>query len=413
MAHEGLAHCIVYRRLSQALAEWLHLPYLRPSYPTMYRKAKQPIVRSLLSIGFIYLLASNIALAQLDNRPFEERYSAPTKRFGIGAHSFSYFRNLEWFNPVADGKTLFGQQLSLRGIYKVDSNLSLSAGAFAGLSFGNKGLERIAPLFTLRYQKRNFRLLFGSLEGNLSHRLYEPLQDFESVINQRLEYGTQFQWWHKKLWADVWIDWQAEARRFQPKQERISGGASSTYTLAEGSNYQIEAKGQARVLHIGGQLDTAANKPPLITTYATALGLRGSYSPAENLSLFADIAYMHRGTSTRDSTFAAGTKSGNGIYANAGAILAKRFTLMASYWNGSSFYFPNGGAIYSSISSSVNFDGQLNSRNREIVILRAIANIKLADQATLTINVEPIYDLIRRKGDYGYSFYLNVFIPQF
>jgi len=379
----------------------------------MNRKAKPLLLRRLYLLCCLFVLSTNCSIAQLDNRPFEERYTASKKRFSVGAHSFSYFRNLEWFNPVTDGKTLFGQQLSIRGIYQVDTNLSLSAGAFAGLSFGNTGFERIAPVFTLRYQKRNFRLLFGNLEGNLSHRLYEPLQDFESVINQRLEYGTQFQWWHKRLWADAWIDWQAEARRFNPKQERISGGISLVYTLTEGSNFSIAAKAQGRVLHIGGQLDTATNKPPLITTYATAVGLRASYSPSELLSLFADIAYMNRGTSTRDSTFAAGTKSGNGIYANVGTVLDRRFTLMASYWQGSQFYFPNGGAIYSSISSNVNYNGQLNSPQRELLIFRAIANIKLAENATLTINAEPMYDLIRRKADYGYSFYLNVFIPQF
>ena len=85
----------------------------------------------------------------------------------------------EYFGPIADGYTLFGTQINPQLGYKISRYLSLEAGVFLMKDFGNKNFTTIAPTYSLRYCKNNFKMIFGNLNGSINHNLIEPLYNFE------------------------------------------------------------------------------------------------------------------------------------------------------------------------------------------------------------------------------------------
>lgn len=364
-----------------------------------------PLLLRRLWIGVVLLIPIS-AVAQPDNRAFEERYHLPDSlRYGVQAHAFSFFRNLEYFTPAADGKTLLGQQLSVRGLLHPTEQLTLSGGVYLWKDFGKPGLHQIAPLFTLRYQTGRFALVFGNLEGQLSHRQIEPLQDFESVITRRQEEGFQFTYNGPKLWGDLWLDWQNMIYRYSPEQEQLQVGLHLRPTLAEGEGGRLVGILQARAFHRGGQLDTNPAKPTLSTFWALAPGLRVDQLKAGRHSFLLDGYYVL--TKGITQTFPEGVRKGNGFYANA-QWTSPWFGIMASYWHGDGVYVPGGGPLYSSLAQEVAAEarGQVLPK-RDLLILRFMRDFPLAPGCTLTLRTEPHYDFSLSRLDYNYQMFIN------
>jgi len=342
----------------------------------------------------------------MDNRVFEERYRLPDSlRYGIQAHTFSFFRNLEYFTPAADGKTLFGQQIALRGVLHPSPALTLSGGIYLWQDFGNPTLRAVRPIYTVRYQKQYFSFVFGTLEGQLAHRQIEPLQDFESVITRRQEEGLQLLYDGPRLWADAWLDWQNMIYRYSPQQERLQGGLSLHYALQQTDNNRLSLLAQGRAFHQGGQLDTAINKAPGTTFLAGASGLRYEAGLGNPHSFMVDVYGVR--THGVASLYPAAVRSGIGLYANA-QWKNPWLTIMASYWQGNGVYVPGGGAMYSSLAQEVGASarGQV-LKTRSLLILRLMRNYDLGSGCTLTLRAEPQYDFVLSQTDYNYQLFLN------
>jgi hypothetical protein len=354
----------------------------------------------------ICLLSGLGALAQPDNRAFEERYRLPDSvRFGVQAHAFSFFRNLEYFTPSADGKTLFGQQLSVRGLLRPNPNLTLSGGLYLWKDFGNNTLQAVRPVFTLRYQQNHFAFLFGTLEGQLSHRQIEPLQDFESVITHRQEEGFQFTYNAPKLWADMWLDWQNMIYRNSPLQEQLQFGLHFRPTLVEQGRSRLVGVIQARAHHQGGQLDTSLSKAPPTTFWALSPGLRYEFQANERHSFLVDAYHVKSAAFT--STYPSAIRSGIGLYANA-QWKNPWLSVMASYWHGTGVYVRGGGAMYSSLAQEVRSQAHgILLHTRSILILRLMRDFDLGSGCILSLRAEPQYDFLLAQIDYNYQLYIN------
>ena len=217
----------------------------------------------------LFLLLALSARAQLDNRLFEDRHPLPDSgRLMWNVTGFSYLRDLEYFNDYSDGKTLFGQQLLGRLGYALRPNIYLTGGMMVQKDFGAAPV-RVRPIFTFRYEvndvllncfqkdtstilvRRRLSFLFGTLEGYVQHRQVEPLQDFESIINRRLEEGFQILYQTPRTFLDVWLDWQNMIYRYSPDQEQIQAGATLEQqvlgNVGSGGPY-LKLLGQGRIL---------------------------------------------------------------------------------------------------------------------------------------------------------------------
>ena len=357
-------------------------------------------------ILYLLLLLSGSACAQPDNRAFEERYRMPDSlRYGVQAHAFSFFRNLEYFTPAADGKTLFGQQLSVRGLLHPTERLTVSGGVYLWKDFGAPGFQQIKPLFTLRYGVGNFAFIFGNLEGQLAHRQIEPLQDFESVITHRQEEGFQFTYMGPTFWGDVWLDWQNMIYRYSPDQERLQAGVHLRPVITEGSAGRLLGVVQARAHHQGGQLDTNIHKMPLTTFWTVAPGLRYEEIPLGRSRFLVDGYYVRSSAITQ--TYPEGVRSGNGVYANV-QWSHPALRIMASYWHGQGVYVPGGGPLYSSLAQEVASQAHgLVLAKRDILILRFMKDIDLGSGCILTLRAEPHYDFGFARLDYNYQLFVN------
>jgi hypothetical protein len=323
----------------------------------------------------------------------------------VQAHAFSFFRNLEYFTPSADGKTLLGQQLALRGLLHPNENLTVSGGVYVWKDFGNNTLQAVRPVFTLRYQQKHFAFLFGTLEGQLAHRQIEPLQDFEAVINRRQEEGFQFLYNSRKLWADVWLDWQNMIYRYSTDQERLQFGLHLRPVLAQTPHGTLTGVVQARAYHQGGQLDTTVAKVPPSTFWAMSPGLRYETDQTHPHSFMIDgYAVISQGIT---STYPTDVRKGRGLYANA-QWKNPWLAVMASYWHGSGVYVPGGGPMYSSLAQEVAAQarGQV-LKTRSVLIMRLMRDFNLGSGCMLSLRAEPQYDFLLNQIDYNYQLFIN------
>ncbi|WP_229968405.1 hypothetical protein [Pontibacter harenae] len=354
-----------------------------------------------------------MASAQLNNDALQwhipvNEENANEIRFGVNVFGFS--KNNEYFNSIADGYTLFGYHLNPKLIYYPASFVRVEAGAFMWKDFGSSGYQQIAPTFTAKIEQNNWALLFGTLEGNLSHGYIEPLYDFERLINNRLENGMQFLLNTDRLRMDAWIDWNKMIYRADPEREVINGGISSTIALlervgrkSEEDTVRVALPLQFTAQHKGGQID--ASDLPLLTVVNVAVGLELEKEYNQN--------FLHRlytknyllGFKDFSNEFQLPFSQGSGLYLNAG-VDTKYQNVMLSYWQGSGYVNQLGGRLYQSASTTYKNPDYI-EQERRLLILRFMKDIEILDNLFLTLRLEPFIDFNDPQLEFSNSFYLN------
>ena len=142
----------------------------------------------------LFILSTAFALkAQVLNDSLEYHIRPDSLKAGeldLSVYNFNFLRNYEYFNKIQDGYTLFGVQLEPQLVYYAHPRLAITAGVHLRKDFGGRGIYKTFPLFSINYQKGNTSLINGVLEGNIHHRMVEPIFDFEkrslSLLNMVL-----------------------------------------------------------------------------------------------------------------------------------------------------------------------------------------------------------------------------------
>ncbi len=322
----------------------------------------------------------------------------------IKIQNLDYMKNNEYYGPIADGYTLFGAQLNPQIGYQVSKNLSIEAGAFLRKDFGGKKLATADPTFSLRYHKKDFKMIFGNINGSLSHQLIEPMYNFERVITNRLENGAQFMLNKKHYDFDVWIDWQTMIYKESGGNEKVWGGLNANVGKLKCGNSEFKLPFQVTLLHTGGQIDTA-------NTYSyTHWNANGGFAFSRTLNkrhlqkwtfdarYVARVSYLF--------TPAQSKSTGYGYYFNTG-LSAFDADLLLSYWYGYNYVSDYGGFLYSSQSSTVVYANSYKVE-RSVLIARLTKRIQLADHVYLTLRFEPDYDFGLEFFEYSYGFYISL-----
>ncbi|SKB87597.1 hypothetical protein [Daejeonella lutea] len=319
--------------------------------------------------------------------------SLKTGELHLSVHNFNYMRNYEYFNKIQDGHTLFGGQLEPQLLYYAHPRLSISAGVHLRKDFGGRGIYRTFPLFSVKYQKHNTTLINGVLEGNIHHRMIEPIYDFEKKITEPVEYGTQFIIENKSFFLDAFINWKRMIYKPSPDQEQILGGASMAISLVDNTKLSLSIPVQLTVFHQGGQIDVT--NVPLQTLVNSALGFKLKIPLQGFVNAFRSENYY---THFRDLSFTSvqAFSTGGGWFLNSG-IDTKYGSLLGTYWNADKFISTQGMPIYQSVSQHIKHAGYTEA-HRRLLMIRYSYQKRLIPNLYLDFRFEPLMDLNRPKG---------------
>lgn len=348
------------------------------------------------------LLIPVITLAQLDNRAFEQRMTinpADSNKLFLGVNALSFMRDNEYFGTTVEGYTLFGYQLNPYLSYHISKNVRLDAGVYAQKDFGNDEYSQVKPTFSLKIKQHNFNFIFGTLEGSLSHRLIEPLYDFERVMNNRLENGAQMLWMKDGLFLDAWIDWQKMIYANSTDPERLTAGISLNKTLFTFGNTHVDLPLQVVVGHQGGQIDVVDNE--VITRFNMAGGLTLEGARTGFINGWGIKAYAASFSTNANSPV---FDNGVGVYINPYVKTKVGLTVMASYWNGDRYQSIQGSPLYASVNEL--YPNRIDEK-RDFLMLRFLYDVKVTDGLTLSARAEPFYDSYAQELEYSFGLYLN------
>jgi hypothetical protein len=360
-----------------------------------------PCNRTITTIVVWYLyFISHTVSAQLDNRPFDQRFRLDsTQKLSFRFTGLGFVRNNEFFGPIADGYTLFGYQLNPRIAYQPAPNVVLEAGVFFRSDFGQERITQIAPTFTVKFRHHNWNYLFGTLEGSVSHNLIEPLYNFERLLQQRIENGLQINHQTDRTFFDGWISYLQNTRPGYTRQEQFWGGISAEFSLLYSPDFRLSVPLQFTVFHAGGQ---NINSPlPVRTALNTAGSLRLTWQNAASGFL----------RSARLDTYVVGysenaekSYSGGAFYPNL-TLQLKPLTVLVSYWRGNAYRAELGGDLYQS--ETRRYNSNYEERNRQLLMLRFLKDISIAHGLSVTVRFEPHYDFGNGKFEHSEGVYIN------
>lgn len=351
------------------------------------------------------------SLAQLDNTYLQDKIDVNSKdsnQIGISLNAFNYMRNTEYYSKIEVGRTLFGYQLNPSLYYQVNPNIKLQAGVFLRNDFGAENTyTAIAPTFTLKAQKNNFSMLFGTLEGALSHRIIEPMFDISRLIENRLENGFQVKYNSQRTFFDTWINWEKFIERGSPYKEQLTTGSSFQFDVFDSKlknkDWKIVFISQFMLSHQGGQIDKdTVNQLYVKINAAAGLRISKSFSNQFIKEIRLEPYYLlYKENSSSGMPF----DNGNATYFNA-FVDTKYLGFMLSYWNSQNFIAPRGTAIYQcqSIDNPSYFSPNY---KRELLFLRILYEKPLYENLYMTVRLEPFYNFRSSSLDYSYSFYLS------
>ena len=363
----------------------------------------------LLSL-FILLFEWNTQ-AQINNHLLEsniELNDSIQESLCLDVYSNTFFKNNEYFNDIVTGYTLFGTQLKTQLAYNINPHVRIQAGLYARKDFGNETITHIAPLLSIKLQKNGYSLLMGNLEGNVSHRLIEPLYDYERFMLKHVENGLQIKMDRKKIWADTWMNWEVQQYVNSTFQEQFSAGHSSMTKLYtnEQKGYSFTLPIQLLVSHKGGQLDIDTTPLKTIANVATGLVFQYKNKQQNQLLKTIDVNFYLTHFNDLSPTKTLRYTKGNGLLANVQAMSKYDIGAALCYWSGSQYIASRGATLFQSEASIYGKQGYAEA-TRQLLFLRLLYQRRIFDALNVDVRFEPFIDLNKQTFEYSYSVYLT------
>ena len=314
----------------------------------------------------------------------------------------TYFKNNEYFTKINPGQTYLGWQLFPKISFTPNKKVNLKGGF---LFQKTTGLDTtfVRPYFAIETQFKKWKITFGSIDNTLKHQLIEPLMDYESYYNERLEEGFEIEYMDSSKSLDLWIDWEEAITRNSVNQERFFVGLKANKKLINTAKFSMELPITTTFYHKGGSINNTESN--VSTRIGSALGLKLRFKGKNNTIILDNYGlYSYDLSPSISHTF----QDGYGMYLNLG-IQRKKMTYLASYWYGEEFYTPKSGPLFNSTS----IEGQqIVERIREIFLLRFVYTQQLSKGLQVDLRAEPYYDLQNKEIEYaiGFVFRYNLFV---
>jgi len=261
----------------------------------------------------------------------------------------AFFKNNEYFSPVAEGQTLPGVAATFVLGYQISSRFKVELGAYAVKYSGRIPLVNLQSFVRLQYAiTPNFNMVLGNLYGGVNHRLIEPLYQWERQFTANPESGLQFVFHNKRWFVDSWIDWENFIQRGDPFLEALTFGTSVKRILTDdNSRFSLSVPLQLLIHHHGGQIDDTSDEPMIVlgnlaTGLCTNLKTGDGWFKSVGLDVFA-AGYRDRYSDEALRPF----DRGWGIYPVLHADISF-FRCLIGYWYAENFYAFQGEPLFGS-----------------------------------------------------------------
>jgi len=286
--------------------------------------------------------------AQYDNSFFySNKYEQTIDSSHLLLHfdNLSYFRNTEQTSLVDKGSTYIGFNLLPYVQYSFNKNAQIYGGLLLRYDFGNPEIKTLEPYFKFTYENLlGHNVVFGSLNGNVQHKLIEPLYDYELAVTDRFEQGLQITKPGKRVEYDLWIDWQDMIYEGDPFNEAFFGGLNFYLHPINSEKNKLSLNAQAITLHKAGEIDKSPYPNSMEYNFAYGLEYTHFFSAETNLYVAGYAAYYE----DESSFLASGYRDGLGQLAML-RLKHHDYQFVLSYWDSYQFQAPTGEQLYHSI----------------------------------------------------------------
>lgn len=372
--------------------------------------------KKLLIISLLIIGSGVVALSQSpDNEYFKQPSildTANSQKILFRVEDINFFRNLEYFSPIAEGHTYIGFILRPSFAYQPTSNTCLQVGYHFLKYSGIAGFSQTIPF--LRFQYRitpGLDLIMGSLYSTLNHRMIEPMYGFDRYIEDNVENGIEFLYHNEHYRGDLWLNWEKFIGFEDPQKEQFSVGYTSEIILTSPSKpLKISIPVQFLFAHKGGQntLDTTA----MFTRFngAADLSIEHSFDRPFIKSIggygyylvYKDLVTPH------EIAYTSGNATYVNIYLNTAFI---NFTI--GHWRGFQFFNPRGERYFSNISTiddperlAVPTPGQYKTPVRNLFLSKVFIHHEVNNGIKLAAAYESFYDYKNSRYDFYYALYV-------
>jgi hypothetical protein len=331
-------------------------------------------------------------------------WEADSNRLSLKVDMVGFFKNNEYFSPVAEGQTLPGTSFALALGYQLADRFKTEMGVYFVSYSGHRPLENLYPFVRLQYAfTPHLNLVMGNLYGGVNHRLIEPLYQWERHFTAKPESGLQMILNTNRWFADVWIDWQHFIQRGDPVHEVLAFGTSVAGRLTgDNSPVSISIPMQLLIHHKGGQINVYDEPGVVLTNAATGIssrfGVDHKWIKSAGLDLYL-AGYWNQCSSTAPLPF----DRGWGAY-SVFRLDASPFKFMAGYWHADQFYAFEGEPLFGSF-DPYRPDNRLRIRN--LLTCKIVFDKQLFKGVAIGAQVETYSDLNRNKTDYSFGVHLR------
>lgn len=288
--------------------------------------------------------------AQLNNAAFQQSFwneASGKTPWGLTFDNLNFVRNTEYQSHITAGRTLLGTQLLPAITFRAFDSVQLTAGVFIQQEAGNNKPSQLLPVYSVQIRQNNHLFIFGTLQGNLNHKLIEPLYAFDRVITNRIESGLQHIYNSRRINSDIWVDWEKMIYPGSKFREEFTAGWSGSLHIIDKPGFKWSFPIQTTVHHRGGEIDVSGL--PVETQFNFAYGTKMRFTPSDSLLKYIELQgyltyYEDLSRMPADSFI-----DGLGQYVSL-LFQGKNLGLMFNYWDSHQFQSVMGDQIFQSLS---------------------------------------------------------------
>ena len=350
-------------------------------------------------------MAQSDPLILSDSTPLDGRDS---NRLHLGVDITGFFKNNEYFSPVAKGETLPGIRFLPAVAYQVSDRFRMELGAYNIYYSGDQykeGTYVFAGLHArLQYAfSPEINLTLGNYRGGINHRLIEPLYRWEQQLTGRPESGVQFLYEGEKHFADVWVNWQRFIQHGDSVPEVLTFGVSGELELNRNSSQgRWSLPVQLTIHHRGGQVDVSEERMVVAGNLAAGISFRQDYTGCFLRSLNYTLYLCGYYDKLPDNSVRP-YRSGWGIYPVVRAR-SKDFMLQGGYWFAQRYYAFEGEPLFASFNPLY---PETILADRSLLTLKFFYEKRLHRLISIGGFAETYSDFTRGKTDYAFGICLR------
>ncbi len=303
-------------------------------------------------IFFLYFTS----FAQYDNLLIaKDSTSLKPKTLAIGIDNMAFVKDNEYFNLIADGYTLLGNQTEVSFNYQAHQNYRLTAGFYALKYFGTNNFEPLIPYVGLEINKGHSRFNIGKLYTDDRHQLPDEIYAFERLLDARhIEHGLQHRFNNAHWQTDTWLEWEHFIQKADHRRERLNFGQSTTFKQRF-KHWQFSIPLRIYLQHRGGQINvrdngnSAVNNAVVFANSAVGIALENQLNNRTKIGFkYQYLRLDMNSNNPEELLFTSG-------YAHKWQIFVKyrHWQTYVSYWQSHQFVAPKGDDMFQSVSRRV------------------------------------------------------------